>query len=842
MKGLFIKRRGAFAWITMILVLGAAQVEFAAGQEKNIDEIVLPVPGALDASAATDEASRLDFFRSLVASMDLTDPVTVEGLIGWADRLELAGSIADTLRAMNAGDGTPAELQAKLAGLLNVDAESSDALGGTAFAPGADTCGTAIALAFPFGDSTVTNDLATADADVSCNGGLANAPFGIWYTFTPGVNSILRVGETGTNQDIFWTVYSGGSCGTLVEHFCTGTDTNVLVAPVLTGGTQYWVLISKSNSTASTLRLAVNLDVRPDPATPPSNDACATATALGSVPATVSGSVFFSTDDADSTTTCAAVGGTGALNQSVWYSVAGTGNTMTATTCSTGTAFDTKLQVWTACGGAIANCIGGNDDQPGAFVAACSSTGSTTANRASTVTWCSEVGTTYLIAVGGFSAEVGSFVLNVTDGGPCHGACCIGPPFGCSQLTSSACTAAGGFYLGDGVPCLLDGYDACDCDDNGVLDRNERETIDKNFFFSFQPPLPIPDNNATGVIDVHTIEAECGLLFDVNIGLDITHPFDGDLDIFLLYEDMPNPPIIVELSTDNGGTGDNYTNTIFDSEAATSITAGAPPFTGTFRPEGSLAVLYNRNKCARWTLLVIDDASGDVGVVNGWSILFKNPTDDCNENLVPDKCEPTEACCLVDKTCEDSIAECCTDDGGTPEGPGTACSMELQACCLPDSTCMNLDPQCCLDNDGTPEGPGTTCTAPEACCLPDTSCTELDPLCCEDLGGTPEGPGSVCTELQACCLADGSCIDIDPLCCEDRGGTAEGAGTLCTPPQACCLPDGTCRDLDPLCCIDLNGTPEGSGTVCTVPQGCCLPDNTCRNLDPLCCVDLNGTP
>ncbi len=46
---------------------------------------------------------------------------------------------------------------------------------------------------------------------------------------------------------------------------------------------------------------------------------------------------------------------------------------------------------------------------------------------------------------------------------------------------------------------------------------------------------------------------------------------------------------MVELSTDNGSTGDNYTNTVFDDEASTAITAGTAPFTGSYRPEGSLS-------------------------------------------------------------------------------------------------------------------------------------------------------------------------------------------------------------------------------------------------------------
>ena len=66
-------------------------------------------------------------------------------------------------------------------------------------------------------------------------------------------------------------------------------------------------------------------------------------------------------------------------------------------------------------------------------------------------------------------------------------------------------------------------------------------------------------------------------------------PFDADLDITLTG---PNATTII-LSDDNGGGSDNYgsgatdcsgTPTVFDDEAATSITVGAAPFAGSFIP------------------------------------------------------------------------------------------------------------------------------------------------------------------------------------------------------------------------------------------------------------------
>ena len=102
----------------------------------------------------------------------------------------------------------------------------------------------------------------------------------------------------------------------------------------------------------------------------------------------------------------------------------------------------------------------------------------------------------------------------------------------------------------------------------------------------------------------------------------ITHTFDGDLDIFLISPFGTQ----VELSTDNGGGGDNFTNTVFDDAAATSITAGAAPFTGSFRPEGLLSAFNGQDAFGTWTLRVTDDEGADIGLINSWGLDIEGRT------------------------------------------------------------------------------------------------------------------------------------------------------------------------------------------------------------------------
>jgi subtilisin-like proprotein convertase family protein len=99
-----------------------------------------------------------------------------------------------------------------------------------------------------------------------------------------------------------------------------------------------------------------------------------------------------------------------------------------------------------------------------------------------------------------------------------------------------------------------------------------------------------------------------------SLTLNLTHTYTGDLDITLF---APNGSSI-DLSSDNGAGGYNYTNTVF-STSGTAITAGTAPFTGTFTPEMPFSSLTG-SADGTWTLRIYDDGSGDAGTFTNWSI------------------------------------------------------------------------------------------------------------------------------------------------------------------------------------------------------------------------------
>jgi len=95
----------------------------------------------------------------------------------------------------------------------------------------------------------------------------------------------------------------------------------------------------------------------------------------------------------------------------------------------------------------------------------------------------------------------------------------------------------------------------------------------------------------------------------------ITHTVDGDLDITLRAPD--NTP--VDVTSDNGSGGDNFTNTIFN-DGCTSVVTGVAPFTGCYAPEQAMTTFVGKQLQGTWTLSVADDAGADVGTLNSWTL------------------------------------------------------------------------------------------------------------------------------------------------------------------------------------------------------------------------------
>ncbi len=113
------------------------------------------------------------------------------------------------------------------------------------------------------------------------------------------------------------------------------------------------------------------------------------------------------------------------------------------------------------------------------------------------------------------------------------------------------------------------------------------------------------------------------------VSFHLTHTFDGDLVISLVAPDGTT----VELTSNNGGSGDDYGTscggrTTFDDAAAATITAGAGPFAGAFRPEQPLSAFAGKSGAAvngTWKLRITDTAGLDVGTLQCWTLRLFRP-------------------------------------------------------------------------------------------------------------------------------------------------------------------------------------------------------------------------
>ena len=101
-----------------------------------------------------------------------------------------------------------------------------------------------------------------------------------------------------------------------------------------------------------------------------------------------------------------------------------------------------------------------------------------------------------------------------------------------------------------------------------------------------------------------TINGVFPATMDANYGLEtvcinLTHTWNDDLVISLISPDGTEFILAGRL----GGDGDNYTNTCFNSDAATFIYEVGAPFTGTYKPQGSMASVNNgQNPNGQWKL------------------------------------------------------------------------------------------------------------------------------------------------------------------------------------------------------------------------------------------------
>jgi subtilisin-like proprotein convertase family protein len=118
--------------------------------------------------------------------------------------------------------------------------------------------------------------------------------------------------------------------------------------------------------------------------------------------------------------------------------------------------------------------------------------------------------------------------------------------------------------------------------------------------FENTTPLPIPDNNATGVTSTLVVNEPGCNIASIKVFVNVTHTYKGDVTLRLTSPDGTS----VLLHNKTGGSADDIIEIYPDTVA----------------PAQSLDAFNGKAASGTWTLFANDTFAGDVGTVNSWGI------------------------------------------------------------------------------------------------------------------------------------------------------------------------------------------------------------------------------
>jgi subtilisin-like proprotein convertase family protein len=134
------------------------------------------------------------------------------------------------------------------------------------------------------------------------------------------------------------------------------------------------------------------------------------------------------------------------------------------------------------------------------------------------------------------------------------------------------------------------------------------------------PSQEIPDNDYWDELRSSINITDTGTIADVNVRVELTHPWVGDVGIILESPDGTFADL-VHRPGDGAERGANFRGTTFDDEGADGpITAATAPFTGSFIPLDALSRFDGESMEGEWRLYVYDEGFDDIGTLDRWSL------------------------------------------------------------------------------------------------------------------------------------------------------------------------------------------------------------------------------
>ena len=165
-------------------------------------------------------------------------------------------------------------------------------------------------------------------------------------------------------------------------------------------------------------------------------------------------------------------------------------------------------------------------------------------------------------------------------------------------------------------PGLADWTVYLDLNNNGVLDDGSAVRT------SAGTPMALPFYSETwSTINVSGVP---GILKDVNVKLNITYPSVGYLAVELMRQGSPTRVTLCSAYSIDGA---NLVDTVFDEDAAQSISDGAAPYTGSWRTRdwqstNDLSRFNGTDPNGAWTLIVSNCSYEYTGDLENWSLEF----------------------------------------------------------------------------------------------------------------------------------------------------------------------------------------------------------------------------
>ena len=412
------------------------------------------------------------------------------------------------------------------------------------------------------------------------------------------------------------------------------------------------------------------------------------------------------------------------------------------------------------------------------------------------------------IVAGAEACDDGNLLGN--DG--CGAKCQTEAPYTCTG-SPSVCTSTVEINCGDGVD--NDGDSNIDCADTdcalgcnanvGPCAAGEALLV----YTATDTPKPVPDATPAGATSNITVGG-FGLVKRVVMQTNITHTYDADIDATLASPGN----VVTDVTSDNGSSLDNYTDTIFNTACATSITAGTAPFTGCFKPEAPFTVYSGSQAKGVWAWKVADDAAAGTGTINSWRLALCVAQSTCGDGAA----DPGEACDDGNAVSGDACDPNCTlpacgngavgtgetcDDGNLADGDGCDSNCKPTGC---GNGVVTAGETCDDGNTASGDGCDVNCT-PTGCGNGAVSAGET----CDDGNLAPSDgcdatcaleTGFVCLGTPNVCAAQcGNSVINAPESCDD-GNFASSDGC-----SSSCQTEATYTEVEP------NGTTAEADTA-----------------------------